>query len=61
MTLKEKIQSVAEQGSDPEEAAAILKNSLSAAENGKVAPDLSQAQSIGKVQRHGCSPVAGAA
>ena len=36
MTLKEKIQSAAEQGSDPEEAAAILKNSLSAAENGKV-------------------------
>ena len=38
MTLKEKIQSAAEQGSDPEEAAAILKNSLSAAENGKVWP-----------------------
>ena len=30
MTLKEKILSAAEQGSDPEEAAAILKNSLSA-------------------------------
>ena len=36
MTLKEKIQTAAEQASDPEEAAAILKQSLSAAENGKV-------------------------
>ena len=36
MNFKEKIQSAAEQGSDPEEAAAILKNSLSAAENDKV-------------------------
>ena len=69
MTLKEKIQTAAEQASDPEEAAAILKQSLSAAENGKV---WSKHQTFLKhnplekgqfeaLQNHGCSPVAGAA